>query len=220
MSPNLSTLLNQGISAKHTGDYEHARSLFQTVIREARLTKDYKIEASALLELSAVVRDSDGDLAAARQLLEDCLRLYTQIRSDRGKAYAMSNLGSLAFDEGNDDSSFRWLNKALVIFEREQDKYGIGMTLLGIGNVQTHRKNFTAAEGHLRRSLLIFEGLNNKYAVGQVLLSLAEISFVYHQDRRRAELLLNRARLLFEELGLPDEIKKVDRNMAIVTRKS
>lgn len=220
MSSDLSTLLNQGISAKHTGDYEHARSLFQTVIMEARLTKDYESEANALLELSAVVRLSDGDLATARQLLEDCLRLYAQIRFDRGKAYAMSNLGSLAFDEGKDDSSLQWLNKALVIFEREQDKYGIGMTLLEFGKVQKRRKNFAAAEEHLRRSLLIFEGLNNKYAVGQVLLSLAEISLVYHQDRRQAELLLNRARLLFEELGLPDEIRKVDKNLSIVTRKA
>jgi tetratricopeptide (TPR) repeat protein len=218
MSSNLISSLNQGIDARRHGNFERAREHFQAAITEARRIKDYEGEANALLELSAVVRESDKDFAAARKLLKDCLSIYTQLRFERGKAYAMSNLGSLAFDEGKEDDSLQWLNKALVVFEREQDKYGIAMTLHQIGRVRKRRGDFTTAEEHLRRSLLIFEGLNQKFAIGQVLLSLAEISFVYHQDRRQAELLLNRSRALFEELGLPSEIEKVQRNMALLSK--
>ncbi len=218
MSSNLINLLNRGIDAKRHENFEYAREQFQAAITEARRIKDYEGEANALLELSAVVMGPDKDFAAARKLLEDCLNIYTQIRFDRGKAYAMSNLGSLAFDEGNDDNSLQWLNKALVIFEREQDKYGIAMTLHQIGRVRKRRGDFASAEEHLRRSLLIFEGLGEKFATGQVLLSLAEISFAYHQDRQQAELLLNRSRALFEELELPGEIEKVRRNMALLAK--
>jgi tetratricopeptide (TPR) repeat protein len=218
MSSNLQTLLKQGIDAKHHGDFERARKQFQAALTEARRTKDHEGEANALLELSAVVSEFDKDFAVARILLENCLHIYTQAQFDRGKAYAMTNLGSLAFDVGNDDDALQWLNRALAIFEQEQDKYGIAMTLHEIGRVQKRRKDFASAEKQLRRSLLIFEGLGKKFAVGQVLLTLAEISFVYHHDRRQAELLLNRARALFEELGLPNEVEKVRRNEALLAK--
>ena len=219
MSPPLKELLTEGLNAKRRGDHRNAREKFQAALVEAQRMKDDQGEANALLELSAIAIQVDSDRITARRLLEKCLEIYTRTQFDLGRAYAMSNLGSLALDEGKYDNALQWLNRALVIFEREQDKYGMAMTLHQMGKVDKQRGDIVSAEKRWRQSLLIFEGLGDKFAMGQVLLSLAGVSFAHHKDLRQAKLLLNRALALFEELGLPHEAAKVRHNLAIIERR-
>jgi tetratricopeptide (TPR) repeat protein len=218
VSISVRELLTKGLDAKGRGEFRKARETFKAAIIEARRTNDYLGEANALLELSAIIIEYDKDLVTGRKVLEDCFRLYTNIRFDRGIAYAMSNLGSLSLDEGNLDDALQWFGKALAIFEREEDKYGIAMTLHQMGKADKQKGDFLSAEQRWRRSLILFEALDNGFAMGQVLLSLASINYSYHKDLRQAEILLNRALALFEEQNLPHEAQKARHNLALISK--
>jgi tetratricopeptide (TPR) repeat protein len=218
ISPNVKELILRGLDAKKKGDSRGARECFQSARVAARRLKDVPGEANALLELAGIVVKFDNDLGAGRKLLNESLRLYTKAKFDRGRAYVMSNIGSVALREGEIAEAQKWFSQALDIFEREQDKYGRATTLHQIGLLQKRRGDWISAEKHWRQSLLLLEDLDNKYAVGQVLLSLADVSASFHHDPGRAKALLDKALSLFEELDLPQEAEKVRHNLALLQR--
>jgi tetratricopeptide (TPR) repeat protein len=218
MSPNVKELIRRGLDAKNKGNSRGARECFQSARTEASRLKDMPGEANALLELAGVVVKFDNDLAAGRKLLNESLRLYKKAKFDRGSAYVMSNIGSVALREGKIDEAQKWFIQALDIFEREQDKYGRATTLHQIGLLETRKGDWGSAEKRWRQSLLLLEDLDNKYAMGQVLLSLAGVSANFHHDPDLAQALLDRALRLFEELGLPQEAEKVRHNLALLQR--
>jgi TPR repeat protein len=110
--PEVAELLKAGFAAKDKGDFRVARALFQAAVAESKKKRDREGEARSLLELSAIVYEFDKDLKSARKMLNDCLQIYTKLRSDRGRAYAMSNLGNLAFDGGDLRDAWKWETEA------------------------------------------------------------------------------------------------------------
>jgi tetratricopeptide (TPR) repeat protein len=218
VSLEVAELLRAGFAAKDKGDFRVARALFQAAVAESKKKRDRAGEARSLLELSAVVNEFDKDAKAARKMLNDCLQIYTKLRSDRGRAYAMSNLGSIAFEEKVLEAAWKWQTEALALFEKEQDKYGIAMASHQIGKIKSQQKDFSSAEMYWRRSLLLFEGLGRNYAADQVLLSLGGLHLDYYKNQEQAKALFTRALTLFEEAGLLHEADKARHNLAIVER--
>ena len=218
LTPKVQDLIKQGLSAKVKGDFSAAKIHLQSARIEAQKTKDRWGEARVLLELAPVVTEFDKDLATGRKLLKDCLKIYTKLKSDQGRAYAMSNLGSLDMDEGNLDAALKWQTEALGLFEKVQDKYGCGMALHQTGNIESAQGNFLSAEKHWRESLLLFEGLHRNYAAGQALLSLGKLRVEHYKDAQQAKLLFSRALTLFEEEGLTHEAEKARHNLALFER--
>lgn len=216
ISPNVKELILRGLDAKNRGDFRNAREHFQFARAEARQIRDKMGEANALLELAGVVVRFDNDLSAGRQLLDESLQLYKKAKFDRGRAYVMSNIGSVSLREGKIDEAQKWFTQALDIFEREQDKYGQATTLHQLGLLYKQREDWSSAEKHWSQSLLLLEDLGNKQSIGQVLLSLAGVSVNYHHDPRQAKVFLDRALRLFEELGLPQEAEKARHNLALI----
>ncbi len=216
MSLNVKQLLTKGLDAKGKGNFHYAREQFQMALVESRRVRDLQGEANALLELAGIALKFDNDLSTAREQLENCLQIYTRIRFARGIAYSMSDLGSVALMQGKKDDALSWLQRALTIFESEHDQYGKAATLHQIGLIDKLSGDWDSAERHWRQSLTIFEKLGNKAASGQVLLSLGNLSATYHQDLQQARLLLNRALMLFEELGLVHEAEKARHNLSLI----
>jgi tetratricopeptide (TPR) repeat protein len=216
ISPEVKKFLKMGFDAKSRGDFVVARTQFQVAVAKAREKRDLEGEARSLLELSAVVMEFDRDLVAARKILEDCLQIYIKLRSDRGRAYALSNLGSLAFNEGDLEAALKWQNDALALFEKVQDKYGIAMALHQIGQIKSHQNDFSSAETCWRKSLLLFEGLGRNYGAGQTLLSLGVLYLDHHKDLQQAKSLFARALALFEEARLPHEADKARHDLTLI----
>lgn len=194
-------LIRKGFEARRKGDSSIAKEHLWHALAEARRLKDFQGEANILLELSAVIRESDNDYETARKLIEDSLKIYTKIKNNAGRAYAICNMGSLALDEKNYDSALKSFKEALAIFEKSPNKFGMGMTLHQMGKTERHQKDWIPAEQHLRRSLLIFEGLGDKFAAAQALMSLAGLALDKNNDREFAKQMLIRAKTLLESIG-------------------
>ncbi len=216
--PEVAELLKAGFTAKGKGDLRVARALFQAGVDEARKRRNPEGEARSLLELSAVVIECDKDLKLANRMLNDCLKIYTKLRSDRGRAYAMSNLGSLAFDEGDLREAWRWQGEALALFEKEQDKYGMAMAFHQMGKIKHQQDDFPSAEKYWRKSLLLFQGTGRNYGTGQTLLSLGVLYLDQYKDLEQAKAMFARAQTVFEELGLSHEAAKARHDLAIIER--
>jgi tetratricopeptide (TPR) repeat protein len=214
LAPILKELLARGSEASGKGNHPKAREYYQAALVEARRIKDSQGEARALLYLAGIARVSDKDLPAARKMLNESNRIFQKLHFDRGSAYAMCELGSVAYEEGKLDEGVKWLNSSIALFEKEGDKKGKAIALHQIGLIYKHKKDFASAEKSWRESLLIFEALGERYSIGQVLLSLGNISIDYHKDTEQGRLLLNKALALFEELGLAHEAEKARHNLA------
>jgi len=213
ISRKINDLLDNGVKARRQGEFERARDLLQEALAESRRIKDRLGEAYALLELSAVIVVFDKDFTTGHKMLTDSLKVFTEIRSPRGRAYAMNNLGSLELDQQNYDVAINWFNDALRIFEAEHDKYGIAMTLHQMGKVDKERGDMESAERRWRQSLLLLEGLGNKYGAAQTMLSLAGLN-VAKDELEQANALLNRALMIFKDLGNTQEVDRIRKYLA------
>ncbi len=216
MSPNIQELIRGGFDARRKGDFRHAKAQFQLALSESRRIKDFRGEANALLELSVIAIDFDGDFDSGRKLLQESLEICKKIHDDVGEAYAASNLGSLALDEKKYDDALMSLERARSTFEKTSEKYGMAMTLHQMGKTKMRLGEFTSAEKNLRQSLLIFEGLGDKYAVGQTLRSLASIAYEKDKDKEQTKQLLHRAEVLFEEISNQAEANLVRHFIAVI----
>lgn len=216
LAPIVKELLARGSEASGTGDYPKAREYYEAALAEARRIKDAQGEARALLYLAGIARVSDKDLLTARKMLNESIRIFKKLGFDRGSAYAMCELGSVAYEEGKIDEGLKWLNNALALFEEAQDKKGKAIAFHQAGLIYKHKKDFASAEKSWRESLIIFEALGDRYSMGQVLLSLGNISITYHNNTQQGRLLLERALSLFEELGLHHEAEKARHNLATI----
>jgi tetratricopeptide (TPR) repeat protein len=216
ISPIVKNLIREGFRAQDAGELRRAKEYFQSAIEEAKKEKDLMGEARALLELGAINARFNKDFVMAHKQFERCLKIYTRLHSNSGCAYAMSNLGSLAIEEGQIKTALEWQNKALELFEREHDKYGTAMTLHQIGLVKSQQGDHQSAEKHWRQSLLLFESLGRNFGAGQVLLSLGALYLDYYQNPEQAKLLFLRALTLFEEAGLSYEVEKARHNLALI----
>ncbi len=216
MAPIVDDLLAQGMEANRRGDASKSQELYQYALAEARRLKDARGEATALMYLGSLARMQDRDLRKARRLLSTSLRIFTRLGFDRGRAFVMTELGSVAYEEGKPDEGMKWLADALPIMEQERDKKGKATLLHQMGLIDRYRKDPATAEKRWRESLLIFEALGVRYSMGQVLLSLAKASIEDHQDKEQGRVLIQRALAQFEELGLPREAERARHNLKLL----
>jgi tetratricopeptide (TPR) repeat protein len=217
-SPIVKDLLTSGLEARASGALPEAKTQFQAALVEAKRIRDFRGEASALLYLAGVLRVFDKDLLNARKLLKECLRICERISFGRGGAYAMMELGTIAYQEGKPEEGLNWLSRTLTEFEKQQDKKGKAAALHQMGLIEKYKKDFDSAERRFRESLMIFESFSDKYSMGQVLLSLGDVSINYHNDLEYGKQLFSKALEFFEETGSRHDVEKAKQNLSALQK--
>jgi tetratricopeptide (TPR) repeat protein len=218
MSMNVKESLSAAIETKLRGDFRSAKNQIEAALIEARRVKDRWGEAQCLLELGGIDIHFYSDYENGKKRFEESLSLYTSLRSNQGRAYAMNGLAHVARGQGDVVRARTLLSQSLTLFEEARDKSGEAAALHEMGLLDEQAGDSTSAEACLRRSLLILESLGNKPAVGQILLSLGSLK-VRDNKLEQAQELFSRSLALFEELGLKSEADKARHNLAYVKSK-
>ena len=213
MSQVAGKLILQGQEAERHGDYRRARESYESALIESRKTNDLWGEAQALLELAGLAVTFENDLSAGQLLYDKSLKIYRRLGNDRGCAYSIAGLASVARRRGNLDIALKHFTQALSVFEKTSDKHGQAVVLHEIGLLDRQKGDYVSAERHFRQCLLLFQSLGNKSALAQMLLSLGNVNIEYHKDMQQAALLFGQALALFEELGLSNEAAKARHNL-------
>ncbi|MGH2452862.1 MAG: MerC family mercury resistance protein [Candidatus Methylomirabilales bacterium] len=132
-----------------------------------------------------------GDLEAARRLLEESLRLFRQAEDRWGIGWALDNLGMLALSAGEVERARTMLQESLEIFTHLGDRRGAACTLDNLGWTALLERDVAGARRHFEGALAIFQEIGDRRGMGRALGNLANLL--------RTQGDIRQARALFKE---------------------
>jgi tetratricopeptide (TPR) repeat protein len=117
-----------------------------------------------------------GDLEAARALLEESLTINRELGDKTGIAWSLKGLGSVAMRKQEYGAARALLEESLAIFRELGGKLGIAWSLRALGYVVREQGDYGAARALLEESLAIFRELGGKSGTVLVLAFLVQVA--------------------------------------------
>lgn len=163
-------LIMLGETLKYTGDYETAKTHFETALN-LRPEDDLAGRGEALLELGDLLT-LQGDYALATAFCEHGLELYGQLNNEKGRARALDRLGMIHFQQGEFDAATRLCNESLELSRRGNDQQGIASAINNLGIVAYARGDYSAAALYFEETLSICRASGERRKAATALLNL------------------------------------------------
>jgi predicted ATPase/DNA-binding SARP family transcriptional activator len=134
-----------------------SRRLFleQTFVT-ARRARPAGAVAYALCDLAALARYG-GDIAAARELIEESLTRFRRLGDDLGAARALGQLGNLLSAQGEHEPARELHEESLAAWTAGNDARGIGLCLLAMSVASAHHAQPGDARTTAQDALELFE---------------------------------------------------------------
>jgi tetratricopeptide (TPR) repeat protein len=200
-------LLNLGAIANIEGDYEEARKAYQRSRLISQRAGYRRGEAMALHNLGMLAADEerwdDADEAYRR-----CLELL-EVENDRSMiAKVLNNRVDVSTARGRYDEAVALADRALAMYVEIGEEIGRGETLRSKGNALFAANRAAEAERALHDAVRIGHRTQVKLLEAEASRDLAHI-FVARGDTAGARKSLERALVLFEELGAQRELLDV-----------
>ena len=134
-------------------------------------------EADQILKKS----QSNSDLGTALKKFQEALNIFEKAGSDKGKGYALNNIGQVYLRLGQYSKSLEAYEKALSIKKKIGDTKGEGYSIHGIGSVYSSLAEYPKALEYYEKALQIRKKIGDVRgegdtlgAMGRVYSSLAE----------------------------------------------
>jgi tetratricopeptide (TPR) repeat protein len=161
-------------------------------------------EAEQGLRMTAGLREfwlSTGRIDEGRDWLRAFLALPGTKAQTATRARALDVAGALAFWQSDRDNAGALMQEALAIRRELDDKQGIAVSLMHLGNNEwMFESNYTAAQMLFEESLAIYEELGSEIGITYSLQNLGHLA-VEQGDFRRAHSLLRRSLLTLRDKG-------------------
>src|SRR5262249_11918009 len=140
--------------------------------------------------------------AAARDDLEEGLRLFRELGDRRGVAWALNSLGNVADSEGDYAAARARHEESLSIRRELGDRQGIAWSLHSLGSAAHHLGASAAARAMLEESLGLFRDLGDQKGVADSLAALITVMLA-QAEVTKAVRLWGAAEALRESIGAP-----------------
>ncbi len=98
-----------------------------------------------------------GDSEHAHQYLDLSLNIARQISSPQLEARTLSQLSSVEYYDGEDDTAIKDANRAIKIADENSLEYWKADGLMRLGNAYLHKRDFSTAESYSQQALKIAE---------------------------------------------------------------
>jgi serine phosphatase RsbU (regulator of sigma subunit) len=161
--------------------------------------KVYRRSLGATFNNTGFIYNNQGNVEQALKYFFRSLKIYEEIKNDKGVARASNNIGLIYHEQGNIPMALKYYHKALKIREDIGNKPGIANSLNNIGFIYESQENVPMALMYLNRSLSIYKELEDKQGIAASSNSIAAI------EQRQGE--IEKARILHEQaLVIQEEI--------------
>jgi predicted ATPase len=147
--------------------------LEQTFVTARRVRPRHAV-AHAMCDLAAATRNA-GDLATAREQLEEALALFRALNDDLGMAQALALLGNLLALGGDRRLARELHEESLALHEAAGDARGIGLSLLAIGIAAASDEPERAWDA-VQRARAVFERSDDGPGKGAALMQLGYLA--------------------------------------------
>lgn len=169
------TLRLLGVHAHNAGAYDLARRRLEEALAAMRARGDEEGIANTLLSLGNVAFDRAEPTAKA--LYEESRAIFERLDDALGLAYALDNLGVLAWCRGELAASSSHNEAAARLYERLEHPFGLASAAHRRGLIALAREDLVGAEAHLTHSLRLRAEINEgrgcafvRYDLGRVAL--------------------------------------------------
>ena len=154
-----SELNSEGIRLAGAGRIPEAEAKFRAAFFEADVLGETDYRFWANLSNLALMRQEQGDFAAAEKLYRRVLELREKFLPPESSqiASALNNLGAVLHEEGRDLEADPLLRRGLLLAENAHDDKTMGALLNTLGIVLYTMGEDARAEPVLRRSIALFE---------------------------------------------------------------
>ena len=165
-----------GLLALHHGDFGAARRYAEQGVSIAREMDDSTSLVDILGVLGFVTRVQE-DWAAARDALQECLRLAREIGHTRNEGIALHHLGLLALEADHDFAAAWSLSNQSVRLQRQiGDRRLEGAVLVGMARVARARGDLDTARGLLVDAWHAFREVGDPGVMTQLLYTRAALA--------------------------------------------
>lgn len=130
----------------------------------------------------------EHDLAAGVTLMEEALRLFTEIGNDGGRARVTWGLANLRYEEENYADAERLFAEALAIHERLGDPFGMAWDRFELGVTVQRQERYEEAVGYVKEALRLLAGAGDTSGIPLVLGGLSALATQMGQGERAATL--------------------------------
>jgi tetratricopeptide (TPR) repeat protein len=147
---DIEQLFEEGNRLRDEGKYEEARIIFQQALEAGARDEHPLACATARYYLSVIVHEWDGKPDDAISLLQECLRDFRAIRSEKHVAKALHMLGVIELERGKLDIAKAYFSQNLELDKKNNDKRGSAFTLHMLGWLEDHH-------GHTKEALEFYD---------------------------------------------------------------
>ena len=161
----------------------------------------------------------EGDVAAARARAEEGAAIARAAGDRVGAGYALHFLGaaSLLYEE-DARTGERLLPESVAYFRDSHDRWGLALTLCGLGILGVVTMRLDEARESLEESRRIFQQLGDNWGLARVLNHLGEVARAEGEDSR-ARALYEEALVYYRDLGYKTMVATVLQNLGYLAQR-
>lgn len=141
------------------------------------------------------------DLKRALIYATQAYNLAHEINFKKGAAYALKNIGSAYYIQGNYEQTLNYWRKSLDIFKKTGDKLGEANLLSNLGAVYFNQGDALRALDHHLKSLKVSEQIQNKLRIATSLINIGAVYYLKKATHSKAMQYYLRALPLAEEIA-------------------
>jgi predicted ATPase len=187
------------IAELNQGNFEGARSHFQSALELARESGDKVCWADALLQLGTLSLEG-ANYQYARTCYETSATLYDELGNQQGRAKSLTNLATVLTYLGELHKAHALNVEGLELFRSIGDRHGMGIALLNLGMDACETGRQQEGTNYYQESLQLFRDLGDKRMVSHLLNNLGG-NFQKLAEPDQAQSLLEESLAIQQQIG-------------------
>ncbi len=180
------TLVHQGLLYFRTGQFVHAKQLYDESIAILRSVGDRTLLADALI-YDGTITHLNGDYPESKELLKEGLECARVVKDKWLAAYGIYNLGYVDRLTGEYEIGYEQMQDGLKLWREIGDPHSISLGLNFLVTTQIKLERYEEAKASMRESIALSEKTKNRWGMGTAyryfgLVTLAEGKYLEAQD--------------------------------------
>ncbi len=183
-------LSNLALVAADQGDNEYAISLYEESLKMNRELQNKTGLTLTLHNLGGLLVENRGDIRRTLALLEESLEISREL----GEHFfliplTLHHMGNLSLNQGDFENARSFFEQSLNLSRESDNKYGIGLALLGLGRLARVEGKYKKAKEFYKESITVLYSIKGMVGTIWNLVSLADLACINEQPILAAALL-------------------------------
>jgi predicted ATPase len=198
-----------GLLAWAAGDFEAASLRAEEALSLAREAQDKRL-IGRVEQLLGFVQVSQGNIAAARSLLEESRILFKDAGSVWNEAFTLYYLGSLAYRSSDPVAARAYYEESLRLFQEQRDVLDASLVLSALEAMVSTQGDQELARSMDQQLQQLMQQVRHRGALGLYLINIGDIWLYRLGDEQQAKVLYR------EGLSLWQDLQRVGNELGIV----